>query len=351
MYDIFLSHSGKDKVVVEALARSLKDHSITPFLDVWHLVPGRPFQEGLEDALATSSTIGICVGPEGLGFWETEEARAALDRRRTTADLRIIPIILPDTPVEIVDSMPPLLRRYTSVDLSGFPDDSAALQKLLAGIRGVTPEQQMGGRQPARLLIVLSGPSSVGKDVVLGRLMRRSLAKGYPCSLVKKVTTRPERREKTDTEYFDHVNSGEFRRRKKRGSVAAYIYVYGHYYGVDVDDLRRDSDSIRFVSLRSLAEVLELEEAARQIGYSMVKIFLNADVQSLKDRTLCRTMDKEDRQRRTEQILDDLGAIQANVEEYRERFDMIKDNGDHVAITDTVEAVWSRIRDAVKQHS
>jgi hypothetical protein len=44
-FDVFLSHSGTDKVAVEALANRLADEArLKPFLDKWHLVPGNPWQ-------------------------------------------------------------------------------------------------------------------------------------------------------------------------------------------------------------------------------------------------------------------------------------------------------------------
>ena len=53
-YDVFLSHNSPDKPAVEALARRLTDEAdLHPFLDKWHLVPGEPWQEAIEEALAT----------------------------------------------------------------------------------------------------------------------------------------------------------------------------------------------------------------------------------------------------------------------------------------------------------
>jgi hypothetical protein len=51
-YDVFLSHATADKPAVETLARQLGDAGLKPFLDKWHLIPGQPWQDGLEKALA-----------------------------------------------------------------------------------------------------------------------------------------------------------------------------------------------------------------------------------------------------------------------------------------------------------
>ena len=59
-FHTFLSHNSDDKPVVEALARLLKREGIEAWLDKWHLIPGNPWQEEIEQAMArwssTSST-------------------------------------------------------------------------------------------------------------------------------------------------------------------------------------------------------------------------------------------------------------------------------------------------------
>ena len=77
-FDVFLSHNNKDKVAVERLAQRLREADINPFLDKWHLIPGEPWQEALEEALDASSTVAIFIGPSGISPWHNEEMRAAL---------------------------------------------------------------------------------------------------------------------------------------------------------------------------------------------------------------------------------------------------------------------------------
>ena len=59
-FDVFLSHNGKDKPAVEHIARLLRDkYNLKAWLDKWHLVPGDPWQEGLEDALDECQTFAV----------------------------------------------------------------------------------------------------------------------------------------------------------------------------------------------------------------------------------------------------------------------------------------------------
>src|SRR5215510_4997319 len=95
-YDVFLSHSSADKDAVEVVARRLVDEAaLHPFLDKWHLIPGDPWQEALEAALDQSRTCVVFIGPNGIGSWENEEMRSALDERVKRKEFRVIPVLLP----------------------------------------------------------------------------------------------------------------------------------------------------------------------------------------------------------------------------------------------------------------
>ena len=142
-YDVFLSHRRDDKPFVEELASRLQDEAgLRPFLDKWHLVPGEPWQEALEVALDESATCAVCLGESGLGPWQNEELRSALDERIRDASLRVIPLLLPNADPENPRTLPRFLRRMTWVDFRrGI--DREAFRRLVAGIRGELP-----GRDP-----------------------------------------------------------------------------------------------------------------------------------------------------------------------------------------------------------
>jgi hypothetical protein len=93
-YDVFLSHASADKPAVEFLARKLQAEGLEPFLDKWHLVPGEPWQEALEEALDQSRTCAVFLGKQ-LGPWQNEEMRSALAERVRNHSIRVIPVLLP----------------------------------------------------------------------------------------------------------------------------------------------------------------------------------------------------------------------------------------------------------------
>src|SRR5678816_3890072 len=57
----------RDRPVVEALARRLVREGLDPWVDVWHLIPGTPWQPAIEEALARSLSCAVFIG-RSVGF-------------------------------------------------------------------------------------------------------------------------------------------------------------------------------------------------------------------------------------------------------------------------------------------
>jgi len=174
IYDVFLSHHSGDKPQVESIAARLEDEEeLKPFLDKWHLIPGAPWQEALEEALDQSRTCAVFLGASGLGSWENEEMRAALDERVRNKSFRVIPVLLPGAEPKDERTLPRFLRRLTWVDFRGSLDDAAAFQRFVAGIRGVAPGRQPGGfASPTKFQRFVAGIRGVARFA--GKGERRS---------------------------------------------------------------------------------------------------------------------------------------------------------------------------------
>ena len=90
-----------------------------------------------------------------------------------------------------------------------------------------------GGTRPAGsgtrqgLLIVISGPSGVGKDTVLRRLFQLAPDLKYSVS----YTTRPPRPGEVDGRSYTFVTADEFRRLIEEREFLEWAQVYDHYYG------------------------------------------------------------------------------------------------------------------------
>lgn len=78
------------------------------------------------------------------------------------------------------------------------------------------------------LLVVLSGPSGVGKDAILIRL-RDKLSK---CHFTVTVTTRPRRPKEQDGVDYFFISPGRFQEMIAHGELLEYAQVYGNWYGV-----------------------------------------------------------------------------------------------------------------------
>jgi len=63
------------------IARALQDRGLRVFFDRWYLVPGRPWPEELERALAACHAIAVVLGPQEMGQWQQREKNLALDHQ------------------------------------------------------------------------------------------------------------------------------------------------------------------------------------------------------------------------------------------------------------------------------
>ncbi len=124
--------------------------------------------------------------------------------------------------------------------------------------------------QSVPLLVVISGPSGVGKDSVLN-LMK---ARGLPFHFVVTATTRPPRQgEVHGVDYF-FLSRDEFATMIDNDELLEYAIVYQDYKGVPKEQVRRALASGKDVIMR-----VDVQGAAaiRQMAPEAVLIFLTAE--------------------------------------------------------------------------
>jgi guanylate kinase len=102
------------------------------------------------------------------------------------------------------------------------------------------------GRKWSPLLVVISGPSGVGKDTVLQRLKDR----GFDFSFVVTMTTRPKRESEVDGRDYFFVSHDTFDEMIRADELLEYSKVYGDYKGIPKDQVRRAWDSGKDVVMR-----------------------------------------------------------------------------------------------------
>ena len=96
------------------------------------------------------------------------------------------------------------------------------------------PDESSANATGPPLLIILSGPSGVGKDAVLSRMRLLDL----PFHLTVTVTTRPKRPMETDGVDYIFMSKREFGLKVAKDEFLEYAEVYGNHYGVPKQQVR-----------------------------------------------------------------------------------------------------------------
>jgi guanylate kinase len=93
--------------------------------------------------------------------------------------------------------------------------------------------EEMLNRQSRPLLIVISGPSGVGKDSVLKNMQARNL----PLHFVVTATSRPQRDGEVDGVDYFFVTKDEFEQMIEAQALIEHALVYGEYKGIPKDQV------------------------------------------------------------------------------------------------------------------
>jgi guanylate kinase len=111
---------------------------------------------------------------------------------------------------------------------------------------------------PLPLLIVLSGPSGVGKDAVLAELRETHPEIFFAVT----ATTRPKRPGEIEGQDYLFLTPGRFEQLLERGEFLEHAEVYGRHYGVPKGPLRealaRGEDVVVKVDVQGAATIRKL---------------------------------------------------------------------------------------------
>ena len=123
---------------------------------------------------------------------------------------------------------------------------------------------------PRPLLVVISGPSGVGKDTTLSMLKQCN----FPFYFVVTATTRPIRPGEVDGRDYHFISMGEFAEMIDQGELLEYAVVYGDYKGIPKKHVRQALASGLDVIMR-----IDVQGAAtvRKLVPNAVTIFLTAE--------------------------------------------------------------------------
>ncbi|MFE5191908.1 toll/interleukin-1 receptor domain-containing protein [Streptomyces sp. NPDC056628] len=121
----FISHNHRDKPDVKPLAARLRLLGADVWLDSWEIHPGDSIPGKVNEALGLLDTVIVFWSANSsTSAWGEHRVGVALSRRLRDNSVRVIPIVLDDTP------LPPLLEPIMWVSLADGDVDRAARELM-----------------------------------------------------------------------------------------------------------------------------------------------------------------------------------------------------------------------------
>jgi guanylate kinase len=110
------------------------------------------------------------------------------------------------------------------------------------------PDERTMPGAPGAMLVIVSGPSGVGKDTVIASL--RTIPVDPARHFVITSTTRPRRPYEVDGVHYHFIDDAEFERRRASGGFLESNLVHGHWYGTPREEVRQALAAGRDVILK-----------------------------------------------------------------------------------------------------
>ena len=102
------------------------------------------------------------------------------------------------------------------------------------------------------MLIVISGPSGVGKGTVCAEVSKQTGIR-----IAVSCTSREKRKGEVEGREYYYINEDEFRLRIERGDFLEYAVVYGNYYGTLKSEIESDENVILEIDTQGAMKVLK----------------------------------------------------------------------------------------------
>ncbi|MFH1230875.1 MAG: guanylate kinase [Planctomycetota bacterium] len=180
-------------------------------------------------------------------------------------------------------------------------------------------------------IVVISGPSGVGKTTLCNHLIRKE-PRLKPCVT---ATTRVPRQGEIDGRDYFFISKSDFRSGIKNKKFVEYTKLFGNYYGTPIDSLNSIFNEGKYPLLR--VDVKGAGNLKRQ-GFKGVYIFiLPPDIKTLKQR-LVKRQGKESRSELNQR----LKRARREMKYYQ--------NYDYQVINDKIPGVVKEIHNIIKKH-
>ena len=144
-----------------------------------------------------------------------------------------------------------------------------------------------GKKKQHGLLVVLVGPSGVGKSTIAGSLSQR-----LDVAYIESCTTRPKKVGDELGKKYEHITDEEFFRRLDNNEFLEYAQVHGHYYGTPehpaLDFLAAGKDILLEIDVQGALQI------RYQYPEALLIFVLPPDGPTLRKRLLDRGRDEAD---------------------------------------------------------
>ena len=177
------------------------------------------------------------------------------------------------------------------------------------------------------MVIVLSGPSGVGKDTVLDRMKRSGSSMYFAVT----ATTRPQRTQEVDGVDYRFVSRDRFRMMIDGGELLEWAEVYGNFYGVPKNQVREALQEGRDVVIK--VDVQGAETIKRLVPQALLVFVCPPSME---------TLEKRLRKRSTESASD----LERRIATARQEMDEQR-LFDYVVVNDEVGRAVSEINDII----
>jgi hypothetical protein len=149
----FISHNKRDKDSARSLAMALVEQGADVWFDEWKLRPGDSLVGGIERGLAEANVFVLIWSKHAAkSKWVGTEVRAYLRRRVDDGTLRIVPVMLDNTPLPVLVA-----------DYFGFAKaDATNMVHVAAKICGQQDDRELARRLQDRFLELTDGISTGG---------------------------------------------------------------------------------------------------------------------------------------------------------------------------------------------
>lgn len=128
-YDVFISHSNKDKEFVFTLAKDLMKNGIQVWLDEWNLGVGDSIADSINKAIEQSRFIFLIMSPDYFASaWTTQEWNMAMHSEMNENSIKTIPIYYKTCEI------PQLLRTKQWADFRNLENYNVSFTQLIGQI-------------------------------------------------------------------------------------------------------------------------------------------------------------------------------------------------------------------------